>query len=99
MKYFYSLFLALMLLSTTKVKAQTYNSFYGDIVNNVSYTNILNDLTTFENFGIKDIGSTALNNAQAWIKGRYESLGYTDIVEQPFSYSGDTTNNIVITKT
>ncbi|WP_412984072.1 M28 family peptidase [Pontimicrobium sp. IMCC45349] len=99
MKYFYSLFLALMLLSTTKVKAQTYNSFYGDIVNNVSYTNILNDLTTFENFGIKDIGSTALNNAQAWIKGRYESLGYTDIVEQPFSYSGGTTNNIIITKT
>jgi hypothetical protein len=81
------------------INAQTFNSYYNGIVNNVSSANILADLTAFENLGIKQIGTTALNNTQAWIKSRYQSLGYTDIVEQAFSYSGGTTNNIVITKT
>jgi hypothetical protein len=79
--------------------AQTFNSFYNDIVNNVSSANILSDLTAFENLGVKQIGTTALDNTQDWIRSRYESLGYTDIVEQSFSYSGGTTNNIIITKT
>lgn len=87
------------LFYTTKAKSQTYNSFYGDIVNSVSASNIVADLTTFESFGIKSNGTTAITNAQNWIVSRYQSLGYTDVVEQPFSFSGNTTNNIIITKT
>lgn len=79
--------------------AQTFSSYYNGVVNNVSSANILADLTAFENLGVKQIGTTALNDTQAWIKSRYQSLGYTDIVEQSFSYSGGTTNNVIITKT
>ncbi|TYB73842.1 M28 family peptidase [Bizionia gelidisalsuginis] len=93
------LFYFCILLYTTKAISQTYNPFYGDIVNTVSASNIVTDLTTFENFGIKTNGSTAINNAKNWIVSRYQSLGYTDIVEQPFTYSGNTTNNIIVTKT
>lgn len=81
------------------VSAQTFNSFYNGIVNNVSSANILADLNTFESMGVKEINTTALDNTQSWIKSRYESLGYTDIVEQAFSFSGGTTHNIIVTKT
>ncbi|MEE9349951.1 MAG: M28 family peptidase [Flavobacteriaceae bacterium] len=88
----------LLLLLSIKSKAQTFDAYYDGIVNNVSATNILNDLTTFENYGIKSIGTTALSNTQNWIKGRYQAMGFTDIVEQPFDYNGGTTNNIIVTK-
>ena len=81
------------------LSAQTFNTFYSSIVENTSQLNILNDLTTFENFGIKNVGSSRLTNAQNWITSRYQSLGYTDIVLQPFTYSAGTSNNIIITKT
>ena len=99
MKYFLQILIVVLIFNFSKITAQTYNSFYNDIVSNVSQANILADLNTFEAFGVKTIGTSALNNTQAWIKSRYQSLGYTDIVEQPFSYSGGTTNNIIITKT
>lgn len=99
MKYLFQIFTFILIFTYSTTVAQTYNSYYNDIVANVSQTNILNDLTTFEAFGIKTVGTSALNNTQAWIKERYQTLGYSDIVEQPFSYSGSTTNNIIITKT
>jgi Zn-dependent M28 family amino/carboxypeptidase len=79
--------------------SQTFNSYYGDIVSNVSQTNITNDLTSFENFGVKEVGTQNLTNAQNWITSRYTDLGYTNIVLQPFTYSSGTSNNIIITKT
>ncbi|WP_452227999.1 M20/M25/M40 family metallo-hydrolase [Lacinutrix sp. MEBiC02404] len=79
--------------------AQTYNSYYQSVVDNVSASNILTDLTSFESFGVKDVGSTNLTDAENWISSRYTSLGYTDIVLQPFTYSSGTSNNIIITKT
>ncbi|WP_417876763.1 M28 family metallopeptidase [Winogradskyella sediminis] len=96
---------ALLLLSlcflmfTSHSTAQTYNPFYGDIVNTVSASNIVADLTTFESFGVKTNGSSALSNTQNWIVSRYQSLGYTAIEEQAFSFSGNTSHNIIITKT
>ncbi|WP_456436974.1 M28 family peptidase [Psychroserpens sp.] len=95
-KLIFAYFVSLVSLS---MYAQTFNSFYSSIVENTSQANILNDLTTFENFGIKNVGSTRLTDAESWITSRYQSLGYTDIVLQPFSYSAGTSNNIVITKT
>ena len=86
-------------LASLLVSAQTFNSFYSSIVENTSQANILNDLTTFESFGIKNVGSTRLTDAENWITSRYQSLGYSDIVLQPFSYSAGTSNNIIITKT
>lgn len=91
--YFFGLFIA------TQTTAQTYNPFYGTVANTTSASNILNDLTTFENFGVKELGTTALTNTQNWIVSRYQSLGYTDVVLQPFTFNNHTTNNIIITKT
>ena len=99
MKQTLHILVILLTLSISSLNAQTFNSYYNTVVSNVSSPNILSDLTTFENFGVKNVGSTALGNAQNWIKTRYQNLGYTDIVEQPFSYGGNTTNNIIITKT
>lgn len=80
-------------------KAQTLNSFYADIVSKTSEENILNDLTTFENFGIKTVGSKALTATETWITNRYKDLGYELIELQPFTYRRGTSNNIIITKT
>ncbi|WP_431137035.1 M28 family peptidase [Psychroserpens mesophilus] len=86
-------------LVSLSVNAQTFNPFYASIVENTSQTNLLNDLTTYESFGVKNVGSNRLTDAENWITSRYQSLGYTDIVLQPFSYSAGTSNNIIITKT
>lgn len=88
-----------IVFASLSMYAQTFNTFYSSIVENVSQTNILNDLTTFEGFGVKNVGSTRLTDAENWITSRYQSIGYTDIVLQPFSYSAGTSNNIIITKT
>jgi len=89
----------LLLFISVTTYAQNYNTYYQSVVDNVSATNILTDLTTFEGFGVKDVGSTNLTDAENWISSRYTSLGYTDIVLQPFTYSSGTSNNIIITKT
>lgn len=95
-KLYFTCFLWLVSLS---LQAQSFNSFYSSIVENTSQTNLLNDLTTFESFGIKNVGSSRLTDAENWITARYQSLGYTDIVLQPFTYSAGTSNNIIVTKT
>lgn len=91
--------LAITLACSIQLSAQTYNSYYGDIVANTSSSNVLNDLTTFESFGIKRVGTSALATTENWITSRYQSLGYTDVMLQPFTYSAGTSNNIIITKT
>ena len=91
--------MCLMACASTSMVAQTFNAFYSSISENTSQSNILNDLTTFESFGVKNVGSTRLTDAENWITARYESLGYTNMVLQPFSYSAGTSNNIIITKT
>ncbi|WP_299227622.1 M28 family peptidase [uncultured Psychroserpens sp.] len=95
----YSITIYLILFTVILTNAQTLNTFYADIVSNTSETNILNDITTYENFGIKDVGSAQLTNVENWITSRYLSLGYTDIVLQPFTYSSGSSNNIIVTKT
>jgi Zn-dependent M28 family amino/carboxypeptidase len=85
------------LISTTAF-SQTYNSYIDGIVSNVSQTNITNDLTFFENFGVKEVGTQALTNAENWIVNRYQSLGFTNIELQEFTYSSGTSNNIIVTK-
>ena len=99
MKYLIAISSFFLFNSFTTVKAQIYSEFYNGIVSNVSNANLVNDLTTFENFGIKEEGTTAISNAQDWIKSRYMDLGYTDIEEQAFFVSGNETYNIIITKT
>ncbi|HLV39920.1 M28 family peptidase [Xanthomarina sp.] len=92
------LFVLALFISTTSF-SQTYSPYFGNVVNNVSASNILNDLTSFENFGVKEVGTQALTHAENWITARYTDLGYTNIELQTFTYSAGTSNNIIITKT
>ena len=97
MKNTFKIIIIALFLSIT-AHTQTFDTYYNGIVSNVSVSNIINDLTTFESFGVKEVGTMAQTNTKDWIVGRYQSLGYTDIVEQPFNYNGGASNNIIVTK-
>lgn len=78
--------------------SQTYNQYFKEVISHVSETNILNNLTAFENFGVKEVGTQALTDTENWIKTHYADLGYTNVLLQSFTYSAGTSNNIIITK-
>jgi len=86
-------------LSSVSISAQVYKPYYNDIIENVSSENILEDLNTFVDFGVKEPGTVAIENAKDWLTSRYQDLGYTDIETQPFTVYGQSTSNIIITKT
>jgi Zn-dependent M28 family amino/carboxypeptidase len=79
--------------------AQLNNPFYHSVVNNVSYDSVLNHLVTLQNFGVKSPGNAALTNTKNWLVAKYQSYGYTDIVLDNFTWSGNTLTNIIVTKT
>lgn len=85
--------------ATLSIQSQVFNPFYNGIVQNVNSENILDDLYDFEDFGIKQPGTTAIENTKNWIISRYQDLGYTDIETQPFIVYGRSTSNIIVTKT
>ena len=80
------------------VYGQTYNPYYASIVTNCEYDSVETYLNEFTALGIKELGTTALDNTKDWILDKYASWGYTDMVEDPFTYSGSTTENIIVTK-
>ena len=80
--------------------SQTFNQNYANVSNLVSQTNINTYLQEFEGLGVKTTGSTANNNAYTWLKNKYLSFGYseTEITRDNFTYNGQTTSNIIVTK-
>lgn len=80
--------------------AQQYVPFYGTVVDQVSASNILNNLTEFENLGVKRRGTPALQNTLDWLKAEYLSYGYTAAQMQEYSFTNSTTTckNLVVTK-
>jgi len=81
------------------LKAQTLNPFYQNIVSNVSYDSLLFSLENFENLGVKQPGTQALDNTKNRIISKYTWEGYNNISLDTFTNSGHTMYNIVITKT
>ena len=94
--------LTIFLFTINGVFAQTLVQAYANIANQVSQTNVTNNLTEYENLGVKSRGSVALGNTLTWLKEKYTSYGYTttQIVEDPYTYSGSpaTVKNLVVTK-
>jgi aminopeptidase YwaD len=88
------------LFTTLATTAQVYTEQYATVVNQVSATNILNNLTEFENLGVKRRGTTPLQNTLNWLKAEYLSYGYTASQMQEYSFTnGNTTGkNLVVTK-
>jgi len=81
--------------------SQTFNQNYANVSNLVSQTNINTYLQEFEGLGVKTTGSAANNNAYTWLKNKYLAFGYSEaeITRDNFTYNGQTTSNIIVTKT
>ncbi|WDF46461.1 M20/M25/M40 family metallo-hydrolase [Chryseobacterium sp. KACC 21268] len=81
--------------------SQTFNQNYADVSNLVSQTNVNTYLQEFEGLGVKTTGSPANNNAYNWLKNKYLSFGYSEseITRDNFTYSGNSTSNLIVTKT
>lgn len=81
--------------------SQTFNQDYANVSNMVSQTNISAYLQEFEALGVKTTGSTANNNAYTWLRNKYLSFGYSEaeITKDTFTYGGQSTSNIIVTKT
>jgi len=78
--------------------AQTHDSYYQGIVDNCTLVSVNTHLNEFVGYGVKSVGTTELDNAKNWLKNKYLSYGYTNIVEDTFTVGANTTTNIVVTK-
>nr|WP_314490868.1 M28 family peptidase [uncultured Chryseobacterium sp.] len=93
--------LLLLSLATYQVQGQSFIQTYQNRANLVTETNITTLLQEFAAFGVKTTGSTANNNALNWLKAKYQAYGYTanQITEDSFTVGGNTSKNLIITKT
>lgn len=96
LKYFIPFVLSWGLLESSK--AQSFNTFYGNIVNECVYDSVYQNLIAFENLGIKEAGTAALTNTLTWLITKYQQYGYTDIVIDTFDYIGNEAYNLIVTK-
>lgn len=96
LKYFIPFVLSWGLLESSK--AQSFNTFYSNVVNECVYDSVYQNLTEFENLGIKEPGTAALTNTLTWLITKYQQYGYTDIVIDTFDYIGNEAYNLIVTK-
>ena len=84
----------------TEAYSQQFIPYYGSVVSQVSQSNVLNNLTEFENLGVKRRGTTPLQNTLNWLKAEYLSYGYTAAQMQEYSFTNGsaTCKNLVVTK-
>ena len=98
MKAFYTLLLMITVLFNSSTFAQSYDSYYGSIVSQCSFDSIDANLTQFENLGVKEIGTAALDNTLNWLINKYTSYGYTNIEIDTFTYCSINAYNLIVTK-
>ena len=91
--------LVCVILSSSMSFGQTFNIFYASLADSCKQDSITQNLIAFENLGIKELGTTAIDNAHDWLVNAYTSYGYTDIVTDAFIAGGPTAKNLIITKT
>jgi len=93
--------LLLFSLASYSVQAQNFIQAYQNRANQVTQANITSLLQEFALLGVKTSGSTANNNTLDWLKTKYQAYGYaqSQITEDSFTVNGNTTKNLVITKT
>lgn len=93
--------LLLLSLASYNLNAQIFIPAYQNRANQVTQANVTSLLQDFESFGVKTSGSTANNNTLNWLKAKYQTYGYSpsQITEDSFTVNGNTTKNLIITKT
>jgi hypothetical protein len=85
------LFSFFLLFFIAKGHTQIFIPYYGSVADQVSASNVLNNLTEFENLGVKRRGTTSLQNTLDWLKAEYLSYGYTAAQMQEYSFTNGTT--------
>lgn len=102
MKFSFKLTILLLLalfVFKQKATAQSFNSFYGNIVANCEFDSIQNNVLDFVSFGVKEVGTPENTNALNWLINKYQSYGYTDIKIDTFTHSSSFAYNLIVTKT
>lgn len=95
------IFFSLSFVFSISVLSQNFTQAYQNRVNEISQSNINTTLAEFANLGVKKTGSVSNNNTFVWLKNKYLSFGYTteEISENAFAYQGNSTRNLIVTKT
>lgn len=93
--------LSVAALLVVSVSGQSFIQSYADRANQVQQANINTILNEFAALGVKTTGSTANNNAFNWLKNKYTAMGYAaaSISEDAWTYGGNPTKNLIVTKT
>ncbi|MEZ5081872.1 MAG: M20/M25/M40 family metallo-hydrolase [Bacteroidales bacterium] len=93
------LFLILLSVVNSQLNAQAIDPFIQEKVDQLSYDTLYSRLQTFENLGIKQVGTQSLENTANWIIDLYEQFGYTDIETDTFSVGANDVYNIIVSRT
>lgn len=99
MKNNYCLNLFVGIFISIAANAQELNPFHQSLVDQVQTQNIQNNLSDFVSFGVKETGTNAQANALQWLISKYQTFGYTNIEQQQISVFGQTSYNLIVTKT
>ena len=87
------------ILIISNLNAQTYDPFIQNKVDELSYDSVYSKLQAFENLGIKQAGTEALDQTASWIINQYQQYGYNDIEIDSFYVGQNLVYNIIVTKT
>jgi len=82
-----------------QAEGQTFDPFIQSQVDELTYDSVYSRLLSFEDLGIKEAGTNALDETRDWIINLYQQWGYTDIEIDSFYYSQSLVHNIIVTKT
>jgi len=93
------LLLLLLFVLKQKTSAQSFNSFYGNIVVNCEFDSVQKNVLDIVSYGVKEVGTPANANALNWLINKYQSYGYTNIEIDTFTCSSLFAYNLIVTKT
>lgn len=92
------LFVVLVVASQI-IAAQEYDPYIQNKVNEIAYDSVLQRLQDFEDLGMKQAGTAALEETANWIIQQHQQFGYTDIELDSFYVGSNLVYNIIVTKT
>jgi Peptidase family M28 len=89
-------FLFIFLLTINVGYGQKFNPQVGQAVNSIS--NGVSYLRTFEAFGVKELGTAAIDSTRDWLVSTYRAIGYDSISLDSFISGGGERQNIIVKK-
>ena len=81
----------------SREKVLVHDPYVGGLVSQVSMSRLTADDQRLAAFHTRATLSDSVYAAAQWIKGRFQTMGYTDVQYQTFTYQSTTQRNIVVT--